>query len=189
MTTITRKTNETDIELALGLYASSDQDDAGNDKRSSIRTDSGFLTHTLETLSRYAGIDLSVTATGDLEHHMVEDVAITLGLAFAAAQPDTCRRYGEATVPMDDALVQVAVDVGGRHFYDGPLPDRHYEHFMRSLSDNARWTLHLRVLRGSDRHHVVEAAFKALGLALRSALVDQGVVFSTKGAVVVEGET
>lgn len=187
MTTINRKTNETDIELTLGLYASTVDGDVAQHRESGVRTDRAFLTHMLETLSRYAAIDLAVTATGDLEHHLVEDVAITLGLAFAAAQPDTCRRYGEATVPMDDALVQAAVDIGGRHFYDGSLPDRHYEHFMRSLADNARWTLHLRVLRGSDRHHVVEAAFKALGLALRNALVDQGVVFSTKGAVIVEG--
>jgi len=189
MTTIKRTTRETKVELTLGLYPGSAGEQAGDDAPSGIHTDNDFLTHMLETLRRYAGIDLTVKATGDLEHHLVEDVAITLGLAFVAAQPDTCRRYGEATVPMDDALVQAAVDIGGRHFYDGSLPDHHYEHFMRSLSDNARWTLHVRVLRGSDRHHVVEAAFKALGLALRSALVDEGVVFSTKGAVVVEGET
>lgn len=189
MTTIKRRTRETDIELTLGLGAGPAGEGAPDDTRSDIRTENGFLTHMLETLGRYAGIGLAVRATGDLEHHLVEDVAITLGLAFAAAQPETCRRYGEATVPMDDALVQASVDIGGRFFYEGGLPDRHYEHFMRSLSDNARWTLHLRVLRGNDRHHVVEAAFKALGLALRSALVDEGVVFSTKGAVVVEGET
>jgi imidazoleglycerol-phosphate dehydratase len=87
---------------------------------------------------------------------------------------------------MDDALVHCAIDVGGRPYYRGPLPSTLYDHWMRSFADNARATLHLRVLRGADRHHVVEAAFKALGLALRDALAetgDDGAVFSTKGAV------
>ena len=84
---------------------------------------------------------------------------------------------------MDDALVHVALDLGGRPYYEGPLPSGLYDHWMRSFADNARATLHVRVLRGVDRHHVVEAAFKALGLAVRDALVETGAVFSTKGAV------
>ena len=84
---------------------------------------------------------------------------------------------------MDDALVQVALDAGGRAWYRGPLPAKLYDHMLRSLADNAGLTLHVRVLRGRDRHHVVEAAFKAVGLALRQALVEGGAVFSTKGAV------
>jgi len=84
---------------------------------------------------------------------------------------------------MDDALVHCALDLGGRPYYRGPLPSALYDHWMRSFSDNARATLHLRVLRGRDRHHVVEAAFKALGLAVRDAFVDSGAVFSTKGGV------
>ena len=87
---------------------------------------------------------------------------------------------------MDDALVHCALDVGGRPYYRGPLPSAAYDHWLRSFADNARATLHLRVLRGTDRHHVIEAAFKALGLALRDALQEQGSVFSTKGSVVME---
>jgi imidazoleglycerol-phosphate dehydratase len=84
---------------------------------------------------------------------------------------------------MDDALVHAAIDVGGRSYYRGKLPNRLYQHWMRSFAENARATLHIRVLRGSHRHHVLEAAFKALGLALREALAESGSVFSTKGAV------
>ena len=79
-------------------------------------------------------------------------------------------------------LVQCALDLGGRPYYRGPLPSRLYDHWMRSFADNARATLHLRVLRGEDRHHIIEAAFKALGLTIREALVESGAVFSTKGA-------
>jgi imidazoleglycerol-phosphate dehydratase len=86
---------------------------------------------------------------------------------------------------MDEALVHCALDLGGRPFYEGDLPSVRYEHWMRSFADNARATLHIRVLRGRDRHHIVEAAFKALGFALRDALVrgSESDVFSTKGAV------
>jgi imidazoleglycerol-phosphate dehydratase len=89
---------------------------------------------------------------------------------------------------MDDALVQVALDAGGRPYYEGPLPSALYDHFFRSLADNAALTLRARVVRGRDRHHVVEAAVKALGLALRQALEPGGVVFSTKGSVRIERE-
>jgi len=88
---------------------------------------------------------------------------------------------------MDDALVQACIDVGGRPYYRGPLPSALYDHWMRSFSDNARATLHIRVIRGNDRHHVVEAAFKALGMALRTGLEERDSVFSTKGAVSFEG--
>ena len=99
-------------------------------------------------------------------------------------------RYGDRTVPMDEALVHCALDLGGRPYYRGPIPSSLYDHFMRSFSDNAKATLHLRVLRGTDRHHIVEGAFKALGFAVRDAFVDTGAVFSTKGGVAlrVEGQ-
>jgi len=84
---------------------------------------------------------------------------------------------------MDDALVEAALDTGGRPYYRGPLPSTLYDHWMRSFADTAKFTLHLRVLRGSDRHHIVEAGFKALGLALRDAMAEGGAVFSTKGTV------
>ena len=87
---------------------------------------------------------------------------------------------------MDDALVQVVLDIGGRPYYRGPLPSRLYDHFLRSFADNAKATVHVRVLRGTDRHHIVEAAMKGLGFALREALVETGAVFSTKGSVTLE---
>jgi imidazoleglycerol-phosphate dehydratase len=87
---------------------------------------------------------------------------------------------------MDEALVQVVIDTGGRPFYEGPLPSSLYDHWMRSFADNAKIAIHLRALRGKDRHHIVEAGFKALGLALRDALREGDTVFSTKGEVSME---
>jgi imidazoleglycerol-phosphate dehydratase len=129
-----------------------------------------------------------VQASGDLRHHLIEDVAIALGKGIAALTPAACARFGDRTIPMDDALVQCIIDLGGRAYYRGPIPSSLYDHFLRSFADNAGATLHVRVLRGNDRHHVVEGAFKALGLALRDALRDtgEGAVFSTKGAVTLE---
>jgi imidazoleglycerol-phosphate dehydratase len=151
-----------------------------------VRTGERFLDHLLVTLARYSALDLTIEADGDLRHHVIEDVAITLGAAVRRLVPETAVRYGESTVPMDDALVQAVLDTGGRPYYRGPLPSSLYEHWMRSFCDHAAVTLHLRILRGEDRHHIVEAAFKALGFALRAALSDSGAVFSTKGSVSVE---
>jgi imidazoleglycerol-phosphate dehydratase len=152
----------------------------------SVETGLPFLDHMLTTFARYAGLDLTVTARGDLRHHLIEDVAICVGAALAAEVSPRVVRYGDRLIPMDDALVQAAIDVGGRPYYAGRLPSPLYDHWMRSFSDNAKVTLHLRVLRGRDRHHIVEAAFKALGLALRDALVETDTEASTKGAVVME---
>lgn len=174
MKPVRRKTNETDITVAIGPEAG----------RAGIDTGVPFLNHMLTTFGRYADLDLSVVARGDLPHHLIEDVAITLGAAIAAYAPATAARYGERTIPMDDALVQCVLDLGGRPYYRGPIPSSLYDHWMRSFSDNAKATIHLRVIRGTDRHHIVEAAFKALGLALRDALQESGAVFSTKGSVV-----
>lgn len=147
-----------------------------------------FLAHMLATFARYANLDMDVTARGDLRHHVIEDVAIAIGTALTAALPEHAARYGDRTIPMDDALVQVAVDLGGRAYYRGPLPSTLYDHWMRSFSDHAHATIHIRVLRGRDRHHIVEAAFKALGLALRQALRETDAVFSTKGAITLEAQ-
>uniref|UniRef100_A0A832MK95 Imidazoleglycerol-phosphate dehydratase n=1 Tax=Eiseniibacteriota bacterium TaxID=2212470 RepID=A0A832MK95_UNCEI len=147
-----------------------------------IATGERFLDHMLATLARYAALDLEVEARGDLRHHLIEDSAIVLGEALAAEAGAAIARYGARTVPMDDALVEAALDLGGRPYYRGPLPSRLYDHWMRSFADHARLTLHVRVLRGRDRHHVIEAAFKAVGLALRDALAPADAVFSTKGA-------
>ncbi|MFQ5536977.1 MAG: imidazoleglycerol-phosphate dehydratase [Gemmatimonadota bacterium] len=151
-----------------------------------VSTEEPFLTHMVETLARYAGLDLSLEARGDLRHHLVEDVAITLGAALADEVPERAARYGWCVLPMDEALVEVAVDLGGRPFFAGKVPSRLYTHFLHSFAVNLNATVHVRVIRGSDRHHVVEAAFKALGLALRQALVEGDAVFSTKGSVALE---
>lgn len=175
MTTVQRDTRETRIRATIVA-------DAG---ATSIDTSIPFLDHMLHTLARYAGLGISVQARGDLRHHIVEDVAICLGKALLAFAPPTCARYGDRTIPMDDALVQCTLDLGGRPYYRGPLPSGLYDHWMRSFADNAGATIHLRVMRGRDRHHVVEAAFKALGLAIGDALRETGAVFSTKGAAMI----
>ena len=176
MSRIERETKETRIVLTVRKGTG----------RADVETDEPFLDHMLETLARYAGLDLEVDADGDLRHHLVEDVAIALGAALAAEVPAEVARYGNATVPMDDALVQASIDVGGRRWYEGELPSTLYEHFLRSLAENMEATLHIQVLRGRDKHHVVEAAVKATGLALRQALREGDEVFSTKGAVRLE---
>jgi imidazoleglycerol-phosphate dehydratase len=177
---LTRETRETRVRIALDAPGDGDGDGGGDDR---VATGDAFLDHMLVTLARYADLPLRVEGRGDLRHHLVEDTAITLGTLLARATPATCARYGHGVVPMDEALVEVAVDVGGRPHYEGRIPSRLYEHFFRSLALHAGWTLHVRVLRGRDRHHVVEAAFKALGLALRQARREGGDVFSTKGSV------
>ena len=180
MTALTRETGETRVRVVLRM-----QPEAGGPR---IATTEPFLDHMLITLARYAGLHLEVEAAGDLRHHLVEDVAITLGLALRREAPGTCARYGAVTIPMDEALVHAALDLGGRFFYEGPVPSGLYDHFLRSFAENAGMTLHVRVLRGRDRHHVVEATVKAVGLALRQALVLEGTVFSTKGSVQISGE-
>lgn len=173
MIVVERKTSETTIRVEMAIGGGT----------ADIRTGVPFLDHMMTALARYSGLDLMIVASGDLRHHLVEDVALTVGEALRRVLPATCARYGERTVPMDEALVQAVLDAGGRPYYRGPIPSSLYEHWMRSFCDAAKVTLHVRVLRGSDRHHIVEAAFKALGFALRQALVDTGTVFSTKGAV------
>ena len=169
---VERETRETHVRVELSR----------GDGAARVGTGEPFLDHMLTALARYSGLDLVVEGSGDLKHHLIEDVAITVGLATAELLPATAARYGHRVVPMDDALVEAALDLGGRPYYRGPLPSGLYDHWMRSWSDNAGATLHLRVLRGRDRHHVVEAAFKALGFCLREAFVESGAVFSTKGA-------
>lgn len=175
---VERKTAETTVRVEAALGTG----------RAQVDTSVPFLDHMMTVLARYSGIDLVITARGDLRHHLIEDVALTVGPAIARAIPATAARYGERTVPMDEAVVQAVLDVGGRPFYEGPIPSSLYEHWMRSFCDAAKFTLHLLVIRGEDRHHVVEAAFKALGFALRQAAVDSGAVFSTKGTIALEVE-
>ena len=185
MSSLKRETRETQIELDVrvgtgqaDVQATTGDADAPVNER--------FLVHMVETLSRYSGLDIRVRAHGDMRHHLIEDVAITLGLALADEVPAKATRYGWALVPMDEALVQAAVDLGGRPYYVGRTPSKLYTHFLHSFSTNLGATVHVRVLRGEDRHHMVEAAVKAVGLALRQALVEGDAVFSTKGSVAVE---
>ncbi len=170
---IERETRETTItaEVAVGGGVAS------------VSTSVPFLDHMLVTLARYSGLDITLEAKGDLKHHIVEDVAIALGKAFAEVLPASCSRFGDSAVVMDDALVKVVLDAGGRAYYEGPLPAAQYDHWMRSFATNAGLTLHILVIRGSDRHHIVEASFKALGFALRQALRINDAVQSTKGHV------
>jgi imidazoleglycerol-phosphate dehydratase len=174
MTEVRRQTRETTIAVTLRAGTGT----------ATVETGERFLDHMMTTLARYASLDIDLQATGDLRHHLIEDVAIAVGTAVREATAAGAARYGDRTIPMDEALVQVVLDLGGRPYYRGELPSSLYDHWMRSFADNARATLHIRVLDGSDRHHIVEAAFKALGLALRQAMAPAGsTVFSTKGAV------
>lgn len=173
MTVIQRETAETRIRLELTQGSG----------RATVSTGLRFLDHMMTTLARYSRLDLSIEAVGDLKHHLIEDVGIAFGAAVADFTPPTCARYGHRVIPMDDALVEVALDLGGRPFYRGPVPSSLYDHWFRSFTDHAKATVHVRVLRGGNRHHVVETAFKALGMSLHDALIDSGVVFSTKGSV------
>lgn len=172
MSVITRNTRETSIRVELTR--------SGTGR---IETTVPFLDHMMTTLARYSGLGLTITATGDLRHHIIEDVAIAVGLAVREEFAEPIARFGSAVIPMDEAVVECALDVGGRPFYRGPLPSSLYDHWMRSFADHADATLHLIVRRGEDRHHIVEAGFKALGRALAQALVPVAETASTKGAV------
>lgn len=179
MSRIERTTKETEIRLDVAV----------GDGPIEVRTGDAFLDHMLTTLARYAGLRLTVSATGDLRHHLVEDVAIALGLALSEEVAENIERYGWAVVPMDESLAEAAVDVGGRAFYVGRIPSALYEHFLGSFATNLGATLHVKVRRGRDRHHAIEAAIKATGLALRQAFRRSDRVFSTKGSVEIRAES
>lgn len=188
---ITRKTNETDIRLSLAL------DGSGAGTRSS---GVGFFDHLLDALARHGRLDLDVDVRGDLEtgpHHTVEDTGIALGQALDRALADRAgiARYGAATVPMDEARASAAVDVSGRPYtaFEAPgLPNVAIggfdsdlaEEFFRAVASSAKLTLHVQIERGTNAHHMVEAAFKAFARALRQAVAidpDERGVPSTKG--------
>lgn len=179
MTRVKRETRETKILLEVTL-------ETGGDPGPTVDTGDAFLDHMLVTLGRYAGIGLDVQAAGDMRHHLIEDVAIVLGTALREEIPPEAERYGWACVPMDEALVRAAIDIGGRPYYVGDLPSDLYDHFLQSFAVNLGATLHVVVERGRDRHHMVEAGVKATGLALRQAMRAGTGVFSTKGAVTLE---
>lgn len=172
---VDRKTRETDVRVALKL---------DGEGRSEISTGVPFLDHMLTSFARHGFFDLAVEATGDLavdEHHTVEDVGIVLGRAFAQALGDrsAIKRFGEATVPLDEALCSVVVDVGGRPYLAygveiaqervGTFQTALVHDFMKALADNAAMNLHIRLHTGRNPHHIIEATFKALARAMDQA--------------------
>ena len=190
---VTRRTKETELRVRLDL------DGIGQAR---VRTGIGFFDHMLEALARHALLDLEIQASGDLHvdgHHTVEDTGIALGQAIAEALGDRAgiRRYADAMVPLDEALVRVVLDVSGRPFlaYQVDIPKWQmlgdYDvfltpEFFRALVTNAGLTAHIDLVRGDNPHHIVEAAFKAFARALDSATAldprVQGVP-STKGVL------
>ncbi len=188
-----RVTGETDIALSLAL------DGTGQTR---ISTGIGFLDHMLTALGRHALFDLDIAANGDLEvdfHHTTEDVGIALGQAFTHAIGDKrgIRRYGQALVPMDEALCEAAIDISGRCFlaWDvrfsrdkvGRMDTELFEEFFRGFASNAGLALHLTGKAGRNNHHIAEACFKACARALRLACEPDpratGAIPSTKGVL------
>jgi imidazoleglycerol-phosphate dehydratase len=189
---IHRKTKETDVRVVLNID--------GNGQ-SQVSTGLPFLDHMLDLFARHGLFDLEVACTGDLEiddHHSVEDIAITLGQALTQALGDKAgiARYGEAVVPMDEALCRSVIDLSGRFYLVYEVQTRRQkignfsvelaEHFWRSLAETARFNLHIDCLRGRNTHHILEGTFKATTRALRQAVSrDPRIsgVLSTKGAL------
>lgn len=177
---VSRKSSETDITAELDI-----------DGQGVLETDmeDPMMRHMLNTLVRYASWSLVLRAKGDMLHHLSEDVAITLGKAVGACiAGGPIGRFGHSVIPMDDALVEVALDISGRfYFHSDPLPEP-FPHFLRSFAENARMNLHILVKRGEDSHHTAEASFKALGRAVREALAPLQSELSTKGGVTLRVE-
>jgi imidazoleglycerol-phosphate dehydratase len=191
--TVERTTAETTIELTVIL-----------DGTGAVEVETGlpFFDHMLAQLGRHGGLDLTIRAKGDLEidaHHTVEDVGISLGGAFKEALGDKAgvRRFASSAVPLDEALVEAALDLSGRPFLvyeidppgekilgDPPFDPQLAEEFWRALITAAGWTLHLTMVRGKNTHHVIEASFKATARALRDAVRLEGSgIPSTKGTL------
>lgn len=190
---IKRKTKETDITLKINL------DGKG---QFSIDTSIPFLDHMLSLMSKHGLIDMRLRAKGDIAidyHHTVEDIGLVIGKAIKDALSDMLgiRRYGNASVPMDEALASISIDISGRPYllYKVALPKRSkiknfdadlIEDFLQALISQAGITLHVSVPYGRNTHHIIEAVFKALGMALREAVsIDERVkgVPSTKGRI------
>ena len=186
---VSRKTKETEVAVKINL------DGSGIAR---VNTGIKFLDHLLNSFAKHGCFDLTVKARGDLEHHIAEDVIITLGEALlkALGTKSGIRRMGDAIVPMDDALVLVAVDLGGRAYAEteakfakkklDDLSSDLIEHLLQTLATNAKLNLHTQVIRGRNDHHIAEAIFKALGIALAEAVRKdprRAGVPSTKGVI------
>ncbi len=208
--TIDRKTAETDIHLTLNL---------DGEGKSAIRSGCGFLDHMLTLFAKHGGFDLTLTCDGDTyvdDHHTVEDIGISLGMAFTQALGDKkgIVRYGSCVLPMDEALILSAVDLSGRDFlgyelpipdekvsivdglsYDLPIPTKQVGSFDTELTQefwlgfvrNAGATLHIRMLAGTNSHHIIEGTFKSVARTLRQAVAIDSrfadVIPSTKGVL------
>ena len=189
--TVTRETAETAIRVELDL------DGAGN---AMVSTGIGMLDHMLHQLARHGGVDLSVQASGDLHvdaHHTSEDVAIAVGRALNEALGDRAgiARFADRSVPLDEALIQVALDLSGRPYAAvdlefpapmiGGLPASMAKHILETIAIEGRLALHVRQLAGENEHHILEATFKALARCLRDAVqvVDDTGAPSTKGTL------
>ncbi|MCC8150756.1 MAG: imidazoleglycerol-phosphate dehydratase HisB [Lachnospiraceae bacterium] len=189
---ITRKTNETDIRLAINLDGSGKQE---------IATGVGFFDHMLSGFTRHGFFDMEVSVKGDLEvdcHHTIEDTGIVLGTAIREAIGDKkgIRRFGSMILPMDETLVLCAVDLSGRPYFvmdaefpvekTGDMDTEMVREFFYAVSYSAGMNLHLKVLSGGNAHHMIEALFKAFGKALDEAVsFDPRIadVLSTKGSL------
>jgi imidazoleglycerol-phosphate dehydratase len=186
---ISRKTNETDIQLELNL------DGTGN---ADISTGIGFFDHMLTSFARHADFDLRIRAEGDLyvdEHHLIEDVGIVLGEALSDSLGNKMgiARFGEARIPMDEALADVALDLGGRSYFVlkadfaspqvGQFSTQLVRHFFEALASNAKITLHASIY-GDNDHHKIESLFKAFAYAMKRAVKIEGKnIKSTKGTL------
>lgn len=187
-----RKTKETDVRVELNLDGSG---------QSSVSIGLPFLEHMLELFAKHGLFDLQITCKGDLEiddHHSVEDIAITLGQALVQALGDKAgiNRYGEAVVPMDEALCRSVIDLSGRFYLVYEVSVRRQmignfsvelaEHFWRSFAETAKFNLHIDCLRGRNTHHILEGTFKASARALRAAVERNSRIVgvpSTKGSL------
>ena len=190
---MTRKTGETEVSVELVLDSV---------KKSEINSGVPFFDHMLESMSKHGSVRMKLTCAGDRavdDHHSVEDIGISLGQALKQALGDKTgiSRFGHVTIPMDDALTLVAIDLSGRPYYKytgpeltgsvGAFNEELTDEFLRALAMNAGINLHVKVFYGQNRHHVHETIFKALGIALYMAVSKdeslRGEVLSTKGTI------
>ena len=185
-----RKTAETEIVVSVNL----DGEGKGN-----IKTGIGFFNHMLNQISRHGNFDLEVSVQGDLEideHHTIEDTGIALGKAFAQALGDKkgIRRFSSVLVPLDESLVRTVIDISGRPFiyHDlpfsrelvGDFPAEMVVEFLRAFAFNMGITLHVELMHGTNCHHQIEAVFKSMGRALKTAvMIDSDKIPSTKGVL------
>ena len=169
---LNRSTKETKINIELNID--------GNGSYSVV-CENQFLKHMLETLARYSNFDIKMEATGDNDHHLIEDVGITLGKCFSKAlTEESIERMSTKCVVMDDAMVITSIDIVDRGYADIDCPDPLYHHFFRSFANSCGMNLHIVVMRGFDNHHIVEASFKSLGKCLQEACKMRSSELSTK---------